>query len=132
MIWDCVYFLITLSNVVTDIFGLPSSLITCSVGWNIRLKPLCKLSRQRVRRLLSTHCYTTMIIPTSNAKVRRLRKAGKPGEKQRAIYNYLAIDCTKLPEKVAIFKKMWTRRYSIFTAKSLIINVLILDLWKLR
>lgn len=66
----------------------------------------CKLSWQKVRRLLSTHCYTTMIIPTSDGKVRRLRKAGKPDERQKAIYNYLEIDCAKLPEKIAIFKKM--------------------------
>ncbi len=66
----------------------------------------CKLSWQKVRRLLSTHCYTTMIIPTSDGKVRQLRKAGRPDEKQRAVYNHLAIDCAALPGKTTIFKKM--------------------------
>lgn len=66
----------------------------------------CKLSWQKVRRLLATHCYTTMIIPTTDGKVRNLRKPGWPDERQRAIYNYLAINCAELPSKTTIFKKM--------------------------
>jgi transposase len=66
----------------------------------------CKLSWQKVRRLLATHCYTTMIIPTADGKVRHLRKPGQPDEKQRAIYNHLAIDWNTLPVKTSIFEKM--------------------------
>lgn len=66
----------------------------------------CKLSWQKIRRLLATHCYTTMIIPTTDGKVRHMRKPGLPDERQRAIYHHLAIDCAKLPSKATIFKKM--------------------------
>ncbi len=66
----------------------------------------CKLSWQKIRRLLATHCYTTMIIPTTDGKVRHMRKPGQPDERQRAIYHHLAIDCAKLPSKATIFKKM--------------------------
>jgi hypothetical protein len=65
-----------------------------------------KLSWKAMRRLLSTHCYATMIIPTSDGKVRHLRKPGKPDEQQRAIYEIMGIDLTKLPTHTAIFKKM--------------------------
>jgi hypothetical protein len=47
-----------------------------------------------------------MIIPTSDGKVRHLRKPGKPDEQQRAIYEIMGIDLTKLPTHTAIFKKM--------------------------
>ena len=66
----------------------------------------CKLSWKATRRLLSTHCYATMTIPTSDGKVRRLRKPGNPDEQQRAIYKTLGIDLTKLPTRTTIFKKM--------------------------
>jgi hypothetical protein len=35
-----------------------------------------------------------------------LRKPGKPDEQQRAIYEIMGVDLTKLPTHTAIFKKM--------------------------
>ena len=65
-----------------------------------------RISWKAMRRLLSTHCYATMIIPTSDGKVRHLRKPGNPDEQQRAIYEIMGIDLTKFPKHTAIFKKM--------------------------
>jgi hypothetical protein len=39
-------------------------------------------------------------------KVRHLRKPGCPDEQQRAIYANLGIDCSGLPIRNVIFKKM--------------------------
>lgn len=66
----------------------------------------CRLSWKATRRLLATHCYATMLIPTSDGKVRHLRKPGRPDERQRAIYKRLRINCSALPTRTSIFKKM--------------------------
>ncbi|MEK7226430.1 MAG: hypothetical protein AAB221_12230, partial [Bacteroidota bacterium] len=50
-----------------------------------------------LKRLLQTHCYSTMIIPSKDGKIRRIRKAGKPDEKQRKIYRIFNINCKNLP-----------------------------------
>lgn len=66
----------------------------------------CRISWKATRRLLATHCYATMLIPTSDGKVRHLRKPGRPDERQRAIYKRLGINCSTLPTRTSIFKKM--------------------------
>jgi len=50
-----------------------------------------------IRRILRTHCYTTMILPTQAGHVYRIRKAAQPEECQREIYEALGIDWKKLP-----------------------------------
>jgi len=57
-----------------------------------------------VRRMLQTHCYSTIIVPTKNGVVRHTRKPGRPDERQRLIYDLLGVDCSKLPIKKNIFK----------------------------
>ena len=50
-----------------------------------------------VRRRLQTHCYTTIIVPTTSERVHHTRKAGRPNEVQKMIYSLLGIDCKGLP-----------------------------------
>jgi transposase len=52
---------------------------------------------ESIRRVLQTHCYTTIIVPTKNGAVYRIRKAGEPEECQKAIYRSLGINWKKLP-----------------------------------
>ena len=65
---------------------------------------LFSLSRQRdnrnwqsIRRVLETHCYTTMILPTEKDGVHRIRKASMPDEKQKTIYKALGVNWKELP-----------------------------------
>ena len=50
-----------------------------------------------LRRRLQTHCYTTIIVPTTSDKVHHTRKAGKPNEVQKMIYSLLGVDWKALP-----------------------------------
>jgi len=50
-----------------------------------------------IRRVLRTHCYTTIKLPTKDGKIYRIRKAGDPEECQKAIYRALGIDWKSLP-----------------------------------
>jgi transposase len=54
-------------------------------------------SWESLKRLLSTHCYTTIILPTCEGQIHRIRKAGQPDEAQKAIYQNLNITWNKLP-----------------------------------
>lgn len=49
-----------------------------------------------ISRMLQSHCYSTMILP-SKTKTYRIRKAGVPDEQQKDIYAKLSIDWKKLP-----------------------------------
>ena len=66
----------------------------------------CKLTWQATRRILSTHCYCTMVIPTADGKVRHLRKPRRPDEQQQAVYANMGIDWSALPTRTAIYRKM--------------------------
>ena len=44
-----------------------------------------------IRRILRTHCYTTIILPTKSGTVYRIRKDAEPEECQKEIYNSLGI-----------------------------------------
>jgi transposase len=57
----------------------------------------CPTSWRNLKLLLQTHCYSTLSIPSADGVVRRMRKAGKPDEKQRAIYQKLNVEYRKLP-----------------------------------
>lgn len=56
---------------------------------------------QAVKRLMHTHCYSTIIVPSKDGKIRHIRKAGKPDERQRRIYQLLDVEYRKLP----VFKR---------------------------
>jgi len=62
-----------------------------------------------LRRVLQTHCYSTMIVPTSQGTTYRIRNPGIPEECQRQIYNQLGIQLAQLPKtKIVIKKKLST------------------------
>ena len=51
-----------------------------------------------IRRVLQTHCYTTIVVPTKGGKTYRMRKAGEPEELQKSIYQKLDVKWDRLPE----------------------------------
>jgi len=51
-----------------------------------------------LRRVLQTHCYTTIVVPTKGGKTYRIRKAGEPEELQKAIYQKLKVNWEGLPQ----------------------------------
>ena len=51
-----------------------------------------------IRRVLQTHCYTTIVVPTRGGKTYRMRKAGEPEELQKAIYQKLNVNWEGLPQ----------------------------------
>jgi transposase len=57
-----------------------------------------------IKRILSTHCYSTIIVPTINGTVYRIRKPGIPDKTQEAIYKVLGIDWKKLPRATNAMK----------------------------
>lgn len=50
-----------------------------------------------IKRILKTHCYTTIQLPTQNGDIHRIRRAGEPEECQKTIYNALQVDWRGLP-----------------------------------
>ena len=52
-----------------------------------------------IRRKLQTHCYATIIVPTTTKLVHHTRKAGRPNEVQKMIYTLLGVDWKNLPIK---------------------------------
>lgn len=52
---------------------------------------------ETLKRVLRTHCYTTILLPTRNGPTHRIRKAGQPEECQKIIYRNLGIDWGSLP-----------------------------------
>ena len=51
-----------------------------------------------IRRVLQTHCYTTMVVPTKGGTTYRIRKAGEPEELHKAIYQKLNVNWVGLPQ----------------------------------
>jgi hypothetical protein len=52
---------------------------------------------ETLKRVLRTHCYTTILPPTRSGQTYRIRKAGQPEECQKAIYRDMGIAWAKLP-----------------------------------
>ena len=50
-----------------------------------------------LKRVLRTHCYTTILLPTRDGQTHRIRKAGHPEECQKVIYRNLGIAWDRLP-----------------------------------
>ncbi|MCX6985964.1 MAG: IS1634 family transposase [Lentisphaerae bacterium] len=57
----------------------------------------CPTTWNSLKMLLQTHCYSTMIIPSKDGVIRKIRKAGKPDERQRTIYHKLNVEYRNLP-----------------------------------
>lgn len=52
---------------------------------------------ETIKRLMQTHCYTTMILPTNKGEIYHLRKAGRPELLQKTVYEELGVDYKNLP-----------------------------------
>jgi len=52
---------------------------------------------ETLKRVLRTHCYTTILLPVRSGQTHRIRKAGQPEECQKAIYRNLGIAWDGLP-----------------------------------
>jgi hypothetical protein len=50
-----------------------------------------------IKRILATHCYTTIVLPTQANGVHRLRKPGQPDARQQEIYQVLGVKWRNLP-----------------------------------
>jgi transposase len=59
-----------------------------------------------IRRLLETHCYSTLIVPRADGSIHHLRKAGRAEAQQREIYNKLGIETSRLIKSNRIMKPM--------------------------
>jgi len=64
-----------------------------------------EMSWRKLRRLLATHCYSTLIIPSDDGMVRRIRKPGRADERQRLIYEIMGIEVRNLPVRSNVFKR---------------------------
>lgn len=61
---------------------------------------------ETIKRLMQTHCYTTMSLPTNNGDIYHLRKAGRPELEQKTVYEALGVDYKNLPAtKMKVTKK---------------------------
>jgi transposase len=52
-----------------------------------------------IRRLLETHCYTTIVCPTVDGRVYHIRKPGEPDTDQKKIYHLLGVPYRNLPRR---------------------------------
>ena len=59
-------------------------------------------SWETLKRVLRTHCYTTILLPTDNGQIHRIRKAGQPEECQKAIYRNLGMQWRNLPRNQSV------------------------------
>lgn len=50
-----------------------------------------------IKRVLRTHCYTTVILPTRTGETHHLRRSGQPDEAQKEIYRKLNVSWHTLP-----------------------------------
>lgn len=52
---------------------------------------------RNLRRLLQTHSYSTICLPTKDGKLHSIRRPGTPDQRQAAVYQALGIDLATLP-----------------------------------
>jgi transposase len=57
---------------------------------------------QTIKRVLQTHAYTTILLPTKGGKLYRVRRAGEPEECQKSIYGTLNVDWHNLPQSKVV------------------------------
>lgn len=60
---------------------------------------------QTLRRVLQTHCYATLLVPTRDGRLYRIRKAGLAEECQREIYRHLGVECCRLPTTKIVVRR---------------------------
>lgn len=60
---------------------------------------------QTIKRVLQTHTYATLILPTRQGEVYHLRKAGIPEASHKQIYHLFGIKWNKLPVKKRMVKR---------------------------
>jgi len=58
-----------------------------------------------IRRILQTHCYTTILMPTSDGKLYRLRRAGEPEACQQDIYRHFNLTTARLPSSELVINQ---------------------------
>jgi transposase len=58
-----------------------------------------------IKRVLQTHSYSTIVLPTTGGETHRIRKSGQPEESQKSIYHTLNIDWHGLPKQHIIVRK---------------------------
>ncbi len=58
-----------------------------------------------LRRVLQTHTYSTIVVPTNKGTTYRIRKPGIPEECQQHIYNLLGVKLDNLPKSKILIKK---------------------------
>ncbi len=61
-------------------------------------------SWQTIRRILQTHCYTTIFLPTRYGAIYRIHKPGVPEERHQQIYRLFEINCRNLPQSRTVVK----------------------------
>lgn len=59
-------------------------------------------SWETIKRVLRTHCYTTVLLPTKIGKTHRLRRPGQPDETQKTLYRNLDISWHGLPHHESV------------------------------
>ena len=57
-----------------------------------------------LKRILQTHCYTTMLLPTTSGSIHRIRKAGQPEECHKSLYRALGVQWRGLPSSRSVLK----------------------------
>jgi len=62
-------------------------------------------SWQTIRRVLQTHCYTTIILPTRYGAIYRIHKPGLPEERHKQIYRPFGVQCRNLPQTRTVVKQ---------------------------
>ncbi len=89
-------------------FRVDGHVLICVLAYHLLRHILYKLEQQNdhrswdtIKRIMRTHCYTTVILPTQSGTVHRLRRPGQPDEVQKDIYRKLNIDWKGLPKDAA-------------------------------
>lgn len=62
------------------------------------------MTYQAMRRILQTHCYTTILVPCKDGRMYSIRRAGRPDERQKSIYQALGIDLNSLPVRKEVIE----------------------------
>ncbi len=60
---------------------------------------------QTIKRVLQTHTYATLTVPTKYGEIYRIRKAGIPEASHKQIYHLFHIDWKNLPVKITVVKR---------------------------
>ena len=77
-------------------WATPHVIVLRNILWTLQQKGDHR-NWETLKRILRTHCYTTILLPTRNGQTHRIRKAGQPEECQKAIYCTLGIAWDRLP-----------------------------------